>query len=72
MVSKLRKVSRRRRVDLRWLSLSVLAVGGIELDDSRTGVAGGSGLIAARLVLVIGGLKESSSAPEGEALEVCA
>ncbi len=65
-----RRVSRRRRVDLRLPSLSV-TVGGIEGDESRAGVAGGSGLIVVRLTAKVGGSSESSSGPEKtEALRV--
>lgn len=66
-----RRVSRRRRVDLRLPSLSVIMVGGIEGDESRAGVAGGSGLIVVRLAAEVGGSSESSSGPEKtEALRV--
>lgn len=66
-----RRVSRRRRVDLRLPSLSVATVGGIEGDESRAGVAGGSGLIVVRLAAKVGGSSESSSGPEKtEALRV--
>lgn len=67
-----RRVSRRRRVDLRLPSLSVVAiVGGIEAEDSRAGVAGGSGLIDVRLTAEVGGSRESSSTPEkADALRV--
>ena len=59
-----RSVPRRRRVDLR-LPSSVSAVGGMEAEESRAGVAGGSGLIAERLPADVGGPRDNSSAPEG-------
>lgn len=59
-----RRVSRRRRVDLRLASLSVVTEGGIEAEDSRAGVATGSGLMDGRLATDVGGSRESSSAPE--------
>lgn len=66
-----RTVSRRRRLDLRLPSLSVVPVGGIEGEESRAGVAGGSGLIFVRLAADVGGSRESSSAPEkADALRV--
>ena len=58
-----RSVPRRRRVDLR-LPSSVGADGGIEAEDSRAGVAGGSGLIAGRLPADVGATRKCSSAPE--------
>lgn len=49
----------------------MVAEGGIEAEDSRAGVATGSGLMVGRLATVVGGSRESSSAPEtADALRV--
>lgn len=63
VVSRPRSVPRRRRVDLR-LPSSVGAEGGMEAEESRAGVAGGSGLIVGRLPADVGGPRDNSSAAE--------
>lgn len=50
-------------MDLR-LPSSIGVEGGIEAEESRTGVAGGSGLIAGRLLADVGAPRDNSSAPE--------
>ena len=70
-ISMPRIVSRRRRVDLRLPSDSTADVGGSEAEDSRAGVAGGSGLIGIRLAADVGGSSDNSSTPDAtEALRV--
>lgn len=68
-----RRVSRRWRVDLRLASLSIVViVGGTEAEESRAGVAGGSGLITVRFTAAdVSVSRESSSAAEmADALRV--